>query len=262
MKITFLGTGGSLGVPMIGCGCGVCTSSDPGNRRLRPSLWIRHGGSSILIDTSTDFRLQALESGLGQVDAILFTHPHADHCLGLDDMRIVVDRQRRQVPVHASTQTLEVLRRMFGYMFSDPMWESDVPRLRAAPVDGEFELCGLRIEPVEVLHQKMTVLAYRFCPATAGGKPAIAAAYVTDVSEIPPASEERLRGLDMLIIGALRYEPHVKHFSLDQTLDFALRVGARRVLLTHMSHDLDYSRLLDELPERVEPAFDGLTVEL
>jgi len=262
LKITFLGTGGSLGVPMIGCGCNVCTSSDPRNRRLRPSLWIRHAGSNILIDAATDFRLQALENGLGQVDSILFTHAHADHCLGLDDMRIVVDRQRRQVPVHASTKTLEVLRRMFGYMFSNPMWESDVPRLRAVPVDGRFELCGLWVEPVEVLHHKMTVLAYRFGPATPGDKPVIAAAYVTDVSEIPPASEERLRDLELLIIGALRYKPHVKHFSLEQTLDFALRVGARRVLLTHMSHDLDYSRLLEELPERVEPAFDGMTVEL
>jgi phosphoribosyl 1,2-cyclic phosphate phosphodiesterase len=237
---------------MIGCSCSVCTSKDTRNNRLRPSIWLRFGDHSVLLDVSPDFRIQAIRNGLEKIDAILFTHAHADHCLGLDDLRIIIDRNRRQVPVYGSEETLSKLSHIFGYLFTSTIWMSEEPRMKPVVVNGDFDLLGTMIEPLEVLHEHSTVLGFRF------GR----AAYITDASEIPPSTADKVRNLDLLIINALRYKPHPKHFGLDEALQFIDTVKPKRALLTHMSHEMEYNRLVSELPERVSPAYDGLTVEI
>ena len=252
MKITFLGTGGSLGVPILGCRCAVCRSGEPRNRRLRPSLWVRFDGKSIVIDASPDFRRQALDNGVERADALLLTHAHADHCLGMDDLRIIVDRQRAHLPLFASGHTLTVLKRLFGYLFDSSIWNSDIPRFKPVVVEAPVTLFGLEFRPLPVLHEDLWVMGWRFD----------AVAYITDASEIPRETEEALGGLDLLVINALRYVPHPKHFSVEQALSVIEKVKPKTALLTHMSHELDYEKLKGELPGQVSPAYDGLTVEL
>lgn len=241
-----------MGVPIIGCRCEVCRSSNSRNRRLRPSILIQYAGKNILIDISPDFRQQALENNLSRLDALILTHAHADHCLGMDDLRVVVDRHGSQLPLYASAATLNRLHKIFGYFFSAPMWNSDVPRLKTIEICETFNLFGQEFTPVEVLHDRDVVLGFRFGST----------AYITDVSYIPKSSSELLAGLDLLVISALRYKPHPKHFSLEQALEFIAGVQPKRALLTHMSHEFDYDKLSDELPEGVSPAYDGQVVEL
>lgn len=252
MKITFLGTGGSLGVPIVGCRCQVCESQDERNRRLRPSVWLRFSSKSVLIDVSPDYRQQALANNIQKVDAVLFTHAHADHCLGMDDLRIFIERQRSQLPVYGSEETLSKLTRIFGYLFDSKIWNTDLLRLSKNIVNGIVCLFGQDFMPIPVLHEDSWVLGWRFGNA----------AYVTDASEILQAAVEELCGLDLLVLNALRYEPHAKHFSVGQALEVIKRVQPRTAILTHMNHELEYNRLSMELPSNVSPAYDGLTVEL
>lgn len=252
LRITMLGSGTSTGVPVIGCTCGVCRSSDPRNRRLRPGLKIELDRGTILVDAPTDLREQLLRFGLERLDAVLFTHPHADHIFGLDDLRIFNFRQQAPIPCFGSASTLSAIRRTFAYAFEDGQEGGGRPKLELNPIDGAAEICGLRVVPIPVWHGEMPVLGYRLG----------AFAYVTDVSRIPDSSAALLTDLDVLILGALRYRPHPTHFSIPEALEVVERLQPRRTVLTHLAHDVDHGDPAVPLPAGVEFGFDGLVVEL
>jgi phosphoribosyl 1,2-cyclic phosphate phosphodiesterase len=250
MNITFLGTGTSVGVPAVGCECETCLSDDPRDKRLRTSVLIEHNGHHLLIDASTDFRQQALRVGLKKLDAILFTHAHADHCFGLDDARPLMFRHGA-IPVYATDETWQGLRRIYSYVF-EPAPYAGVPRIIPHTIEGRFELFGLPIEPLVVIHGQLPVSAFRLGEF----------AYVTDCSRIPDETCDRLQGLDLLVIDALRFKPHPTHLALDQALGYIERLRPRRALLTHISHDIRHAATSDQLPAGVEIAYDGLSVEM
>jgi phosphoribosyl 1,2-cyclic phosphate phosphodiesterase len=252
MRVTFLGTGTSIGVPVPTCDCEVCRSADRRNHRLRPSAWLEWEGASVLLDSSPDLREQALRHEISRIDAVLFTHGHADHVLGLDDLRLYNWRQRAPVPVYGNEETLEAISRTFWYVFDEKPTRSTRPSIDRRLVRGPFDLFGSRIVPVPLLHGRMEILGYRV------GR----FAYLTDVSGIPASSYELLEELDLLVLSALRERPHPNHFSLQQALEQAARIGARRTLLTHMSHEIHYATVSAGLPPAVGLAYDGLSVEL
>jgi len=251
LRVTVLGSGTSTGVPVIGCGCKVCTSADPRNRRTRPGLWLEWPGASVLVDTPTDLREQALRERIPRVDAVLYTHAHADHIFGLDDLRIYNFRQRASIPCYGRAETLARLRRTFAYVFEEGEEGGGKPKLELIEIDGAFELRGERIVPIPVRHGGSTVVGYRLRDF----------AYVTDVSAIPAASLPLLAGLDVLILGALRYRPHPTHFSLAEAVAAAAQIGARRTYLTHVAHDVDHGALEIDLGAGVELAYDRLAFE-
>lgn len=250
MRVTFLGTGTSVGVPSVGCECATCLSDDPRDKRLRTSVLIEHQGQNLLIDASTDFRQQALRIGLKHLAAILFTHSHADHCFGLDDTRPIMFRDGA-IPVFATDVTWEGLRRIFSYAF-EPALYPGVPRIIPNRIDGEFDLLDLKIEPVTVLHGPLPVTAFRIGEF----------AYVTDCNSIPDETCSRLMGLDVLVIDALRFKKHPTHMTLDQALEYIERLKPGRALLTHISHDIKHAETSQHLPENVEIAYDGLIVDV
>lgn len=251
MRVTLLGTGTSTGVPVPTCECRVCRSDDPRDRRLRPSALLEWGGASVLIDTAVDLRQQALRHGIRRVDAVLYTHAHADHVLGLDDLRTYNWRQRSAVSVYGSPRTLEALGRTFWYVFDDEAGEQTRPRIERRSVEGPFALLGRTVTPVPLLHGRLPIYGYRIERF----------AYLTDVSEIPESSFALLAGLEVLVLNALRDRPHPTHFTLEQAVAAARRIGARRTLLTHVSHELCYREAAERLPEGVELAWDGLSFE-
>lgn len=252
LRVTMLGSGTSSGVPVIGCRCPVCTSEDPRNRRLRPGLRIDTDEGVALVDTPTDLRQQALAFGLDRVDAVLFTHPHADHVFGLDELRIFNFRQRRVIPCYGSRFTLEMVRRSFAYAFEQTQEGGGKPQLELLPVQGPFTLLGRTVVPVPVRHGEMEVFGYRIGSL----------AYVTDCNGIPAASWELLRGVEVLILGALRYRPHPTHFTIQEAVEVARRIGARKTYLTHLAHEVDHAAPRFPLPEEVELGYDGLVLEL
>jgi phosphoribosyl 1,2-cyclic phosphate phosphodiesterase len=252
LRVTVLGSGTSTGVPVIGCRCSVCTSTDPRNRRLRPGLRLELEGGVALVDAPTDLRQQALRFGLDRVDAVVFTHAHADHVFGLDDLRIFNFRQRVAIPCYGSAATLAALRRMFAYAFEDGQEGGGKPRLELVEVSGPFRLLGREVVPVPVLHGDLPVLGYRL-----GGF-----AYVTDCNFIPESSMQLLSGLEVLILDALRYRPHSTHFSVAEAIAVARRLGARRTYFTHMTHEVDHSAPAAELPPGVEFGYDGLVLDV
>jgi phosphoribosyl 1,2-cyclic phosphate phosphodiesterase len=250
LQITFLGTGTSHGVPMIGCECGVCRSQDPRDRRSRPSLFVEpDDGGAILVDAGPDLRAQALAYGVNRVDAILFTHGHADHILGLDDVRRYNHIMRRPMACYADALTIDDIRRMFAYVF-DPRAPKGggLPQLELFTVAGAFSLGRQEVVPVPVMHGERPIFGLRF-----GGF-----AYLTDCSAIPEASWPLLRDLDVLVLDALRERPHPTHFSLNEAVEAARRAGAKRTYFTHMCHDLPHAATCARLPQGVELAYDGL----
>jgi phosphoribosyl 1,2-cyclic phosphate phosphodiesterase len=253
VKITFLGTGTSQGVPMIGCACPTCQSSDPRDQRLRPSILVESGGAVVLVDAGPDLRAQALAHGITRVDAIIFTHGHADHILGIDDVRRFNHITGRAMPCYGDRQTLEDIRRMFAYVF-DPATPrgGGLPQLELFELAGSFCVCGIEVDPVPLLHGTRPILGLRF------GR----FAYLTDCNVIPDASWPLLEGLDVVVLDALRERRHPTHFSISEAVAAARRIGARQSLFTHMCHDLGHAETCARLPEGMQLAHDGLVLEL
>jgi phosphoribosyl 1,2-cyclic phosphate phosphodiesterase len=253
LQITFLGTGTSHGVPMIGCECRTCRSNDPRDRRLRPSVFIEaDDGSGILIDAGPDLRSQALTYGITRVDAIVFTHGHADHILGLDDVRRYNHLTKRAMPCYADERTVDDIRRTFSYVF-DPATPKGggVPQLDVFTITGPFCLGRQELIPVPIMHGERPILGFRVKGF----------AYLTDCSAIPESSWQLLEDLDVLVLDALRERPHPTHFSLDQAVAAARRAGADLTYLTHMCHDLPHAATCARLPATVQLAYDGLRVQ-
>ena len=257
MKLTFLGTGTSVGVPMIGCACETCSSNDARDKRLRTGLMIEHEGKTVVVDISTDFRQQALRAGLTKLDALLITHCHADHVFGLDDIR-PINFTHGAINTYASDSTWSQIRRVFYYIFEAKHVGGGLPQITAHTILNyeSFDVCGLRVTPLPVIHGKGEVTAFRFSNGQADF------AFVTDCNEISAQSLEHLKGLDLLILDALRFKPHPTHLHLEQSLAYIAQVQPRRTLLTHMSHDIKHSEASRSLPSNVELAYDELEVEL
>lgn len=253
MRLTFLGTGTSAGVPVIGCTCPVCTSPDPRNERTRTSALLHIAGKQILIDAGPDFRTQALANRITHLDAVLLTHAHQDHIGGIDDLRPLIE-PNHPMPVYGTLQTLSDLRQRFSYAFTDVSDGSSRPSLELIPIENHkpFAIDGIGIIPFDVTHGSWTITGYRIGYL----------GYVTDASALPPASGALLRGLEVLVINALRYKPHPTHFNLSQALDAIAGLRPQRAFLVHLTHAFDYIVTSATLPAGVELAFDGLAVEL
>ena len=253
MRITFLGTGTSTGVPMIGCDCSTCRSTDSRDARLRPSIYVEAAGAQVLVDAGPDLRTQALRQGITRVDAILFTHGHADHILGLDDVRRFNAVMNGPMPCFGDAVTREDIRRMFGYVFDAATPKGGgLPLLDLRPIESPVRIGALDVTPVPVIHGARPILGYRFG----------AFAYLTDCSRIPDASWALLEGLDVLVLSALRVRPHPTHFSLDEAVAAAARIGAPRTFFTHMCHDLPHASTDARLPSGMALAYDGLVLHL
>jgi phosphoribosyl 1,2-cyclic phosphate phosphodiesterase len=252
LRVTMLGSGTSTGVPVIGCPCEVCRSDDPRNKRWRTGLKLEIEERIILVDTPTDLRAQALRFGLPRVDAVLFTHSHADHIFGLDDVRIFNFRQRAAIPCYGSEPTLTNIRRIFAYVFEATQEGGGKPQLDLIPVREPFQVMGLRVIPVPVWHGDTEVFGYRI------GR----FAYVTDCNLIPETSYRLLDGVEILILDALRYRPHSTHFSVEEAMEAAARIGARRTILTHLAHEVDYGAPKVPLAPGVELGYDGLAFDV
>jgi len=250
VEVIILGSGTSHGVPMIGCECAVCTSNDPRDKRTRPSAHVRYGDVCLLIDTAVELRLQCLANDITRVDAVLFTHHHADHVSGLDDLRRFNWLMKKAIPLYGSKRTLENIRRMFVYAFEHaPDSPHSRPSIELHEIDDRpFTIGGRTIVPIPLWHGQMPVYGFRFGPF----------AYCTDVSQIPESSFDLLRGVEALVLGALRKSPHPAHFTVEEAVEAARRIGAKQTYFTHMTHQLGHEATNRELPEGFELAYDGL----
>ncbi|BAM03348.1 MBL fold metallo-hydrolase [Phycisphaera mikurensis] len=268
MRLTFLGTGTSAGVPMIGCRCGVCTSDDPRDQRTRPSVMLSFGDDSapdgerrLLVDTGQELRLQCVREGVERIDAVLYTHAHADHVYGLDDLRRFSGRMDDPLPLYAEAGTQEALRELFPYVFGEGRNPNGgfVPKLALQTVAaGEsfrpLPTVPLSVTPLRLMHGRLPVLGFRF------DSPEGSIAYCTDCSEVPEAARARLGGLDVLVLDALKPTKHPTHLSLAEAVAIAADLRAGRTFLTHLAHDLAHAELQERTPAGVEPAYDGLKV--
>ena len=256
MRLTFLGTGTSFGVPQIGCGCAVCRSTDPRDKRSRSGALVEAGGSTILIDTPPELRLQLIAGGFSQVDAVLYTHEHADHINGIDDLRMFSVRQRRALPIYGPPETLERLRTSFSYIFDDVRAYEGTSKpslaLHAVEPGVVVDVAGVAVLPLAFQHGHIRVFGYRIGDL----------AYVTDVKSIPEAERRQLQGLDVLVLNALWWRSHPTHLSIGEAIETAQALGARRTYLTHLTHETGHAELAGQLPDRIFPAYDGLTVEV
>jgi phosphoribosyl 1,2-cyclic phosphate phosphodiesterase len=252
-RVLVLGTGTSHGVPMIGCECDTCRSTDPRDKRLRASILIQHrDGTAVLVDTTPDLRMQALTHGVKRVDAIVYTHSHADHIMGLDEVRRFNVLQKSAIPCYGDEQTLGDLRRIYTYVFNSEGPRGGIPQVVTAKIAGEFCIGPATFVPVPLMHGSRQIYGYRI-----GGF-----AYLTDCSAIPEVSWDLLRDLDTLILDALRPRPHPTHLSVDQALEIVGTLRPGRTLFTHMCHDLPHAATCARLPAGVELAYDGLAFEI
>jgi phosphoribosyl 1,2-cyclic phosphate phosphodiesterase len=252
VTITFLGTGTSQGVPVIACECAVCRSADHKDKRLRSSVMIETGGKRLVIDTGPDFRYQMLRENVRQLDAVLFTHEHKDHVAGLDDIRAFNFKQQSAIPVYASRQVIDALKREFSYVFSDQAYPG-IPQIHIHEITNEpfTILDSILIQPVRVMHFRLPVMGFRIGDFS----------YITDAKTVDPVEVDKLRGTKVLVINALQREKHISHFTLEEAIDFAKLIGAESTYFTHISHRLgSHSLVEDELPPGIQLAYDGLTI--
>jgi phosphoribosyl 1,2-cyclic phosphate phosphodiesterase len=257
MRLTFLGTGTSFGVPQVGCGCAVCRSDDPRDRRSRSGALLESGGSTLLIDTPPELRLQLLAHGVRDLSAVLYTHEHADHTAGIDDLRIFTVRRKAHLPVHGPPETLDMLVATYRYIFDPAMvaYEgTSKPHLEPHPLQPGVatEVAGVPVLPLAFPHGHLRVYGYRFGPL----------AYLTDIKDVGTAERAALKGLDVLVLNALWWRPHPTHLSIDEAVALSRELGAKRTFLTHLTHETAHAELAARLPGGVEPAYDGLTVEV
>jgi phosphoribosyl 1,2-cyclic phosphate phosphodiesterase len=252
--LTFLGTGTSMGVPTLGCDCAVCTSRDPHNRRTRPSIRLAYGGHTVLIDTGPDFHAQALREGIRRVDAVLYTHGHADHVMGFDDLRPLSFYATGDLPVYADDATAANIERIFEYTFRKEDRYPTSARVQIHRIDptpgAGIELFGARFQRIPVTHGRLEITGYRFGSA----------AYLTDMSDIPEISIPLLQNLDVLVLDALRHSPHPSHSHLEKSIAIVEKLKPRRAFFTHMSHDLDHETTNATLPPHIRLAYDGLQI--
>ena len=252
LKLTVLGSGTSTGVPVLGCHCAVCSSVEPRNNRTRCSALLEWSGHKILIDTATDFRQQALREGVEHVDSVLYTHAHADHVHGIDDLRTFTLRTGTAIPVYAARGVLDRIQGLFSYIFNEADVPGYRPRLQVNEVAGPFDLFGQQVIPIPLVHGPSESLGYRIGNL----------AYVVDCSAIPESSWGLLEGLDVLVIDALRFREHESHFCISEAIEVARQLRVPKTLLTHLTHDVDYARHSTGLPEGIEFAYDGQTITL
>jgi phosphoribosyl 1,2-cyclic phosphate phosphodiesterase len=255
MKITFLGTGTSVGVPVIGCDCPVCVSPDPRNKRRRTSLYVQAAGQNLLVDTTPDFREQALHFGVRRVDAVLFTHSHADHIFGFDDIRRFNTMQDGVIPAYGAPETIQSLNRIFDYVRLEKMPGLYRPRIEYREVGGPFTIGEVRIVPLPVEHGPEATLGYRFeCEGRTLG-------YVPDCKRMPDSTLARVQGVDVMILDALRHRPHLTHLTLAESSELLKKIGAKRSFIDHLCHDLDHEATQCMLPPGMDVPHDGLVVE-
>lgn len=253
MRVTFLGSGTSTGVPVIGCRCRVCTSDDPRNTRLRQSVKIEMKGKHFLIDTTPDLRLQLLRYPIPRLDFVLFTHSHSDHLMGLDDIRPFNFRQREPIHAFASPHTAKAIRRVFSYIWDESQMGGGKPQLELHEIEEPFTHDGIEIIPIPVIHGDWTILGYRI------GR----FAYITDTNGVPPASMKLLEGIDTLALDGLRPSPpHPTHFTIGEAIECAREIGARQTYLIHLTHDISHEEFGTTLPDGVALAWDGLELEI
>ena len=257
MLITVLGSGTSFGVPSINCECPVCTSDDPHDKRTRASIWINDGTTSVVIDTATDFRQQALREKIRTVDGLLITHCHADHIHGLDDIRPYT--YKNSIPVYGNDWSMDEFKERFSYIFKRTQRGGGKPQItlnsisqKMLDANEEIKIGSLSFLPVPIKHGNLDVLGYRTGSF----------AYLTDCNSIPASSMEKLRGVEFLIIDALRYRPHSTHFSIDEAIEASRKIGAEKTWFTHLCHDVAHKDLKQDLPEGIAPAFDGLKIKI
>jgi phosphoribosyl 1,2-cyclic phosphate phosphodiesterase len=253
LKITFLGTGTSQGVPLIGCTCKVCTSSDKKDARLRSSVMIEYKNTNIVIDTGPDFRQQMLREKVTKLDAVVFTHEHKDHTAGLDEVRAFNFINQMVMPVYATERVQEALKEAFSYIFADLDYPG-IPKIKLHTInDDPFMVGDMQIQPINVLHYKLPVKAFRIGNFT----------YITDANFISEEEKEKIKGSEIVVINALRRNEHISHFTLQEAIDLANELGAKKTYFTHISHQLGLHQEVNlELPPHIELAFDGLQVEL
>ncbi len=250
--LTVLGSGTSMGVPTIGCDCAVCRSSDPRDHRTRPSVWIEYAGHSVLIDTTPDFREQAIRENIRSVDAVLYTHTHADHLLGIDDLRPLSFKHKpNRLPLYAHPDAAEFIRGMFRYIFDADYKFGGLPQVELRSINGSVDLFGAHFEPIVLIHGDAEIYGFRFGSG----------AYLTDHSDIPEESLNKLQGLDVLFLDALRYKPHPTHSTVEHSLATVARLKPRRAFFTHICHDLPHELTNAALPENVKLSYDGMKLE-
>jgi phosphoribosyl 1,2-cyclic phosphate phosphodiesterase len=250
--LTVLGSGTSMGVPTIGCDCAVCHSSDPKDRRTRPSVLIEYDGRAVIIDTTPDFREQAIRESIRALDAVLYTHAHADHILGLDDLRPLSFLHRpNKMPLYARSSDVDFIRSMFRYVFDGKYKFGGLPQVELRVFDGPLDVFGARFEPITVIHGETEIYGFRFGSA----------AYLTDHSSIPEDSLDKLRNLDILFLDALRHKPHPTHSTVENSLRIVERVKPKRAFFTHICHDLPHAETNASLPPNVRLSYDGMKLD-
>lgn len=249
MKITFLGTGTSDGVPLLGCNCEVCTSKDKRDKRTRTSILITHNSKNYIVDTSLDFRAQLLREKVNNIECVFYTHHHADHSSGIVDLRALNFTMKKSVNCYGNKPTVEILTDKYDYFFKPTQNGGGLPKVNFYDIAGPFEIDELKIIPIPIKHGVLNILGYRFNNFS----------YITDSSYISERSLNLIRGSDILVLNALRYRPHTTHLSLQEAVNIADKLKVKKVYFTHMTHDILHRRLLKELPKNMKPAYDGLS---